>query len=255
MLAGDQLQQAVLGVVGVLVLVDEHPAEGRLVARADLGEELEDVDDAAQQVVEVHRVHAVQVALVELVDVGDGLLEERADLLAVGRGVLELVLRRGDLVVDGGRREALGVGADLVEAALGQAAGVGLVVDREVARVAQARRLGAQDPRAGGVERHHPHRARGVAEQQLDALAHLLCGLVRERDREDLAGSRLAGVDEVGDPVREHPRLARSGAGEHEQRTFAVRDGLPLRRVESFEQLGEARVRHPTTHNRPRRGG
>ena len=68
------------------------------VAVADLLEELEDVDGADEEVVEVHRVHAVELALVEAVDVGDGLLEERADELAVGVRVAELVLRVGDLV-------------------------------------------------------------------------------------------------------------------------------------------------------------
>ena len=98
MLAREQLEPAVLGVVGVLVLVDEDVAEGRAVALADLGEELEDVDRADEQVVEVHRVHAQQLALVELEDVGDRLLEVRADELAVGLGVAQLVLRVGDLV-------------------------------------------------------------------------------------------------------------------------------------------------------------
>ena len=100
MLAGEQLQPAVLGVVGVLVLVDEHVAERVRVALADLGEELEQVDRAEQQVVEVHRVHAVQLALVELVDVGDRLLEERADQLRVRVGVAQLVLGVGDLALD-----------------------------------------------------------------------------------------------------------------------------------------------------------
>ena len=78
--ADQQLQEAVLRVVGVLVLVDEHVAEARRVALADLGEELQQVDGAKQQVVEVHRVHAHQVALVQLVHLGDQLLEVRADL-------------------------------------------------------------------------------------------------------------------------------------------------------------------------------
>ena len=60
-----------------------------------------------------------------------------------------------------GRREALGVEVELVDAALDQAPRVGLVVDRELARVAQARRLGAQHARARGVEGHDPHAARG----------------------------------------------------------------------------------------------
>src|SRR3712207_8141491 len=57
-----------LGVVGVLVLVDEDVAERGAVALADLREELEDVDRADEQVVEVHRVHAQELALVELED-------------------------------------------------------------------------------------------------------------------------------------------------------------------------------------------
>ena len=104
MLAGEQLQPAVLGVVGVLVLVDEHVAKADGVALADLGEQLEHVDRADEQVVEVHRVHAVQLALVGAIDVGDRLLEERADHLGVGVGVAQLVLGVGDLRAD--RRRA-----------------------------------------------------------------------------------------------------------------------------------------------------
>ena len=83
--------------VGVLVLVDHHPAEGARVAVADLLEELEQVDGADEQVVEVHRVGAVELALVLLVDVGDGLLEEGADELAVVLDRAQLVLGVGDL--------------------------------------------------------------------------------------------------------------------------------------------------------------
>ena len=81
MLGRQELEPAVLGVVRVLVLVDEDVAERGAVAVADLGEELEDVDRADEQVVEVHRVHAEELALVELVDLADGLLEVRADEL------------------------------------------------------------------------------------------------------------------------------------------------------------------------------
>ena len=101
--AGEELEEAVLDVVRVLVLVDEHVAEGGAVARAHLREELEDVDRADEQVVEVHRVHLHEPLLVELVGVGDGLLEVGADELPVGGRVAELVLRVGDLVLDGRR--------------------------------------------------------------------------------------------------------------------------------------------------------
>ena len=141
--------------------------------------------------------------------------------------------------MDRRRREALGVDAERVGAALGQPARVGLVVDRELARVAEPLGLGAQDPRAGRVEGHQPHAARAVAEQPLDALAHLLGGLVRERDREDLARLRLVGVDQERDPVGQHARLAAARAGEDQQRPLAVRDGLALGLVEALQELLE----------------
>ena len=119
-LGREQLEPAVLGVVGVLVLVDEDPAEGRGVAVADLLEELEQVDGAEQQVVEVHRVHAVELVLVVLVDVGDRLLEEGADHLAVVLGRAEAVLGVRDLGLDRSRGEALGVDVEVVEALLDQ---------------------------------------------------------------------------------------------------------------------------------------
>ncbi len=237
--ADEQLQEAVLRVVGVLVLVDEDVAEARGVALADVGEQLEQVDGAEQQVVEVHRVHAQQVALVEAVDLSDHFLKRRSGLLPVGLGVEQTVLGGGELVVDRGGRVALGVDPDGVHAALGQPPRVGLVVDRELARVAEALGLGAQDARAGGVEGHQPHAARRASEQPLDARAHLAGGLVGERDREDLTGLRAVAVDEVGEAVREHARLAAAGTGEDQERPLAVRDGLALGLVEALEQLLE----------------
>jgi len=81
--------------------------------------------------------------------------------------------------------------------------------------------------------------ARGPAEQPLDSPAHLLRGLVRERDRQDLARLRLVGVDQVGDPVRQHARLAAARAGQDQQRPLAVRDRLPLGLVQALQELLE----------------
>jgi hypothetical protein len=86
------------------------------------------------------------------------------------------------------------------------------------------------------VEGHDPHAARRAAQQQLDALAHLLRGLVGEGDRQQLGVARLSGLDEPGDAVGEDPGLARSGAGEDQQRPLAVRHRLALGWVEPFEE-------------------
>jgi hypothetical protein len=108
-------------------------------------------------------------------------------------------------------------------------------------------RVGAQHPRAGGVERHDPHRAGRAADEQLDPLAHLLRGLVGERDREDLVRARLAGPHQVGDPVGQHARLARPGAGQDQERPLAVRHRVALGLVEAFqERVDGGGLGHPS---------
>ena len=81
----------------------------------------------------------------------------------------------------------------------------------------------------------HMALARGP-DQGGDALAHLGGGLVGEGDGEDLAGLHAAGGQQVGDPVGEHPGLARARPGDDEQRAALVQDRLALLRVEPLEQ-------------------
>ena len=51
-------------------------------------------------------------------------------------------------------------------------------------------------------------------------------------------------VDQVGDAVREHPRLAGSGTGDDEQRTVAVHDRVELIGVETGHvAVGGGRIR------------
>ena len=244
-LLAQQLQPAVLGPVGVLVLVDKNVAERAAVAVAHLWEELEQVHAAEQQVVEVHGVGRVGALLVALVDVGGRLLEEARHLQPVGLGVQQRVLGLGDLAPDAARREALGVDVQLIHAGLHQPQRVLLVVDREAAGVAQALGVGAQHPGAGRVEGHHPHRPGPAAHQGLHPLAHLAGGLVCEGDGQDLARPRGPAAHQVRDAVREHAGLARAGAGEDQQRPLAMQHGLALGLVQPLQQgLGRGRCAH-----------
>ena len=63
---------------------------------------------------------------------------------------------------------------------------VGRIVDDEVAREPDLRRLAPQQPRAHRVERRDPHAPAVRAQQARDARAHFLGGLVGEGDREHL---------------------------------------------------------------------
>ena len=104
-LADELLDELVLRLVGVLVLVDEDVAEAAAVVLRDVGEGLQDVDGHHDDVVEVERVGLAQAALVLGVGVGDGAL---------------------------------------VVVALGDLAGVGLLVDELVLEVADLRREAAR---------------------------------------------------------------------------------------------------------------
>ena len=130
---------------------------------------------------------------------------------------------------------------ELVDALLDEAERVLLGVDREAARIAELVGVGAQHAGAGRVEGHHPHGAGAVADERLDALAHLLRGLVGERDREDLAGTRPLRVHQVGDPVGQHARLARAGAGQDERVLARQRHGRLLFGIEIAQERRRGR--------------
>ena len=106
-LAGQQVGDAVLGVVGVLVFVDHDEAERAPVVLEAVRVDLEQVHRLHQQVVEVHGAHLHELLLVELVDVGGGALKEAAGVLAKGGRVVQAVLGVGDGARQGVGREAL----------------------------------------------------------------------------------------------------------------------------------------------------
>ena len=76
------------------------------------------------------------------------------------------------------------------------------------------------------MERADPCSA--VHAKRANAVAHLLRRFVRESDGEDVVRLR-DGSGEVGGAVGDDARLARTGAGQDEQRPVGVRDGSALR--------------------------
>jgi hypothetical protein len=92
----------------------------------------------------------------------------------------------------------------------------------------------AHHRRAEAVEGAEHQRVRGLAHHLVQALAHLVGGLVGEAQGDDALG-RLPALEQVHDAVRDDPRLARAGAREHQQRPLGVGDGLALIGVEAAE--------------------
>ena len=71
MFLGQELDDAVLGAIGVLVLIDEHVGPEGAIPRQRLRRALQQLDHEEEQVVEVHRTHRPELLLVAAIELGD----------------------------------------------------------------------------------------------------------------------------------------------------------------------------------------
>ena len=108
------------------------------------------------------------------------------------------------------------------------------------------------EPVPEGVERGDRRVRVAVRDQLVHADLHLVRGLVRERESQDLRRPCPLGGDEPGDPPRDDRRLAGARARDDQQRSVAVHDRLALLGVQPFEQLVRARGRRARLDGRPR---
>ncbi|GIU91467.1 MAG: hypothetical protein KatS3mg011_0373 [Acidimicrobiia bacterium] len=240
---GELLDEHVLGVVGVLVFVDQDVGETLLVVGQHVVEGAEQLDGDHQQVVEVHRRRRQETLLVEAVDVGHLPLVEAVGLLRVGLVVDQLVLGSRDRSLHRPGREPFRIEVEVPDAAGDQTDRIGLVVDREPRPVAETVGFPSQDPHARRMEGGHPHGVDRPTHQPLHPVPHLVGCLVGEGDGQYPGRVDPPVSDEVGDPVSEDPGLARPGAGHHQHGAVPGHDRLDLGGVETVEELrGDGRV-------------
>ena len=190
-----------------------------------------------EEIVEVRGRRLEEPALVLGVDLGELALGRGDGARRVLLGADELVLERRDPRLELARREALRVEIQVAADVVGEADGVGLVVDRERRPVPEDAGLAPQDPGARRVERRDPHPVGDRTDEGSHPLLHLPRGLVGEGDRQDPEGRDAALGDQVRDPVGEDAGLARSGARDDEERTVGRGDRLVLDRVQAREQI------------------
>ncbi len=208
-----------------------------MVTLGHLGVRPEKVDRGHDQVVEVERVGLLEGAVDRACTPRRPCAAQASVARAVAsRRVDQLVLEVGHLRDELAGRIPLRIKVKLPDDQLHQPPRVVLVVDGERGLETDVRVLGPQDPHARGVERTHPHDAGLPAHEPGDPILHLACGLVRERDRQDLPRLDLARRQQVGDPVGQHTGLAGSRAGDDQQRRAEVGDGRALRVVEALQQ-------------------
>src|SRR5438067_11382220 len=79
--------------------------------------------------------------------------------------------------------------------------------------------------------------ARFRRNQSTNAISHLTGGLVGEGDRQNCPSWNFVGANQMGDPVRDHARLAAARARQDEKRAFAMLHGFSLAWIEALKKV------------------
>ena len=151
------------------------------------------------------------------------------------------IFSRADLAADHINGELLLLDAERLHNVAHHALGIIVIVDGELAGIAQQVGVLAQHAHAHGVEGAHPHAAGAVGDERRQTLAHLGRGLVGKRDGKDLPGLDAQVAQHMGDAESQNAGLARAGAGEDQQRALGGQDRLALGGIEAVdvdERLG-----------------
>ncbi len=208
-------------------------AETLPVAGQHLRPALEQLDGEANQVVEIHGVVQAQAGLV--------LLEQRPEafrfLLPVDQPCFEAREQAGHRV-----QVQVPTEAQVPGAFFHQGFPVGLVVDAEARPVAQGFPVLPQHPDPEGMEGRNGEPGELLARQLPDPVGHLPGGLVGEGHRQN-RGLSLSPGEEAGDAVGDHPRLARAGAGQNQQRALQGLHGAQLLGIEQPGKVAAHRYR------------
>ena len=259
--------------VGVLELVDQHETVAGAEPRQKRRPLPQQAERAVDLVAEVDEPGLGQQPLVRLVELSELQVARRLVALGLARRGRELrlgpgpVLRRRDVLVLGPaheRRERGQVAGRIAERpeapqrqreqTLAQEDDLLRLREHAELRVEAGLERGlAQHAIAEGVEGQDRRLRVAVGDELIHPLGHLGRGLLGEGEGEDLLGADDLGRDQVRDAAREDGGLARAGAGDDEQRPFAVADGLALRLVQPLEDpLFGGSTRRLRPRSRPR---
>jgi hypothetical protein len=224
-LLGEELHDAVLRAVRVLVFIHEHVRPHGAVPAEGLRHRLEQPHHAEQQVVEVECARGPELLLVEPVERRETLLTRGAGGLLHLGGREHLVLAVTDAVHHRAGGERALVEVELPQRLLHQALPVVLVVDHEGGREPGLGRALSQDAHARRVEGGDERRADARGQQQiLHPMAHLGGGLVGGITASTCRGSMPSTARKVGDAMGDDAGLAAPRPGQDEHGPLRGRD-------------------------------
>ena len=227
-----------LGVVGVLILVNQEEVEPVGVFLPDVLMLLKELEGKSQQIVEIHGVGLLATLHIRNENFSHtwhfGTLVGLIQFLVAGIVLRthQVVLSHRNAAVDGGRLVDLLVESHLLDDGLDERARVALIVDGKVVGETYVLSLGSENARENAVESSHIEMLRQFLSHEFaDAFFHLSCSLVGKGERHDAPGFHSL-LQEVSDLIGKHTGLSRTCTGNHKRRSVNIFHSLALRFVQ-----------------------
>ena len=233
-LPSEQPDNLMLGIVGVLILIDENKLETFLILPPHLLILVQQEPGVEQEIVEIHRVGLPAAHLIGMVYLSQTphplsvVATSEAGIPRIGIGQNQRILGSTDTGTDGGGLILFVAQLHLADDAFYEALGVIGIVDGKVRGKAQQLALDAQDTAKNAVERAHPELGCLFGTHlAADTLLHLARSLVGKGEGQDVPW-QIAMLQQVGNLVGEHTRLSAAGTGNDQRGSVTADDGLLL---------------------------
>ena len=224
-LRNQQLGDLVLGVIGILIFVDQHKLKAVAKLAADIGTISEQDGRLHQQVIEIDAVSLAQQVLIALIYIGQCPRKKIVGLFRERFGISQLVLESGNRVEHPSGWKIRSIQVAILDRLLDTPQLVRLVVDAEVRVHCRSVGIPSKNPHTQRVK-SADMRAGGGSERQ-SPLAHLLSSFVGKGYRADIVRADTR-INQCRNPMYYYACLATARAGEDKQRTFDMKDRFSL---------------------------
>ena len=230
---GEEFDEVVLEVVGVLIFIDEDVLKLPLILLGDARVLFEKADGFFQQVVEVQGVGLFLFLLVA--SAGEGelrfILEEVRvffhEHIGEGAAGVELVAEHVGENLAGRGAFFVGFEVEFGDDVVHEIDGIFAVEDGKAGGETRIDRVAAEDAVADAVKGAAPQPVRRFGDEAGDAVEHFARSFIRESEEQNVAGDDAV-FDEVGDAIRERARLPRARASDDERWAGRRGDGGEL---------------------------
>ena len=233
--AGKHFHNGELRGIRILIFIDEQIMVGSPITLQNIRKLGEQTVHQQKHVVEIERVLKFEQTLIFFINLRRGRFEfalRRAPRIPRFK---QPALPAADHRVNFRQRKSFVIAPERPSGLLEQSLLVGIIGDGETRQIPEMRDLPPQHPDAERVKRpeRHPAGDRGI-DQLRETFAHFTGGLVGEGHSENRF-RRNAGTEHIGDAKGDHPRLARPGSSQNQNRAAQRRNSFALFRVQLFQ--------------------